>query len=39
MFPAETIVDVRNDGNCDDSSDAEGSADEAKQSTVWVVEV
>jgi hypothetical protein len=39
MFSAETIVDVRNDRNCDNGSDAKGSADETEQSTVWVVEV
>jgi hypothetical protein len=39
MFSTEMIVDVRNDGYGDDGPDAEGCADEAKESTVWVVEI
>ena len=39
MLAAESVVDVWNDGNCDDGSDAESCADEAEESTVWVVEV
>jgi hypothetical protein len=39
MFPTETIVDVRDDRYGDYGSDAEGCADEAKESTVWIVEV
>jgi hypothetical protein len=39
MFPAETIVDVRDDGYNDDGSNAEGCTDEAKKGTIWVVEI
>ena len=39
VLAPEPVVDVRNDGNRDDSPNAEGRANEAEKSTVWVVEV
>jgi hypothetical protein len=39
VLAAESIVDVWDDRNGDDGSDAEGCTDEAEESTVWVIEI